>query len=167
MRWWFSKSSFFLFCFPFSKNRFICCFSYLFPVLEKYFHLSLNPIDMDIFLDMHEILLFSIQFIFFKLFAIYLVKYFLQTSYAPLSWAQYINSSVIRQEGESQNMCFKQTKRQEMFVFRKIFLLCFVETSVLRFGLLPYYRRIERTSDVQKTSMTSARLLNVEFMSSF
>ena len=86
-------------------------------MLEKYFHLSLNPIDMDIFLDMHEILLFSLYFIFFKLFAIYLVKYFLQTSYAPLSWAQDINSSVIRQKGESQNGCFKQTKHAKKCSF--------------------------------------------------
>ena len=128
MRWWFYKSSFFLFCFPFSKNRFICCFSYLFPVLEKYFHLSLNPIDMDIFLDMHEILLFSLQFIFFKLFAIYLVKYFLQTSYAPLSWAQYKNSSVIRQEGESQNGRFKQAKHaKKSSFFAKFSYLVFLK----------------------------------------
>ena len=27
----------------------------------------------------------------------------------------------------------------EMFVFRKIWVLCFLETPVLRFALLPYY----------------------------
>ena len=57
-------------------------------------------------------------------------------------------SSVIRQKGESQNECFKKTKHakysdirgQEMFVFfGKFALLCFLETSVLRFALLLYY----------------------------
>ena len=34
-----------------------------------------------------------------------------------------------------------------MFIFRKIGVLCFLETPVLRFALLPYYRRylVEKT----------------------
>ena len=39
-------------------------------------------------------------------------------------------SSVIRQKGESHNGCFKKTKHAK-----------FSETPVLRFALLPYYRR--------------------------
>ena len=43
-----------------------------------------------------------------------------------------MKSSVIRQKGESQNGCFK-----------KIFgVLCSLETPVLIFALLPYYRRV-------------------------
>ena len=34
-----------------------------------------------------------------------------------------------------------------MFVFRKFGVLCFLETPVLRFDLLPYYRRNKRISD--------------------
>ena len=31
---------------------------------------------------------------------------------------------------------------QEMFVFRKIWHACFLEIPVLKFALLPYYRRV-------------------------
>ena len=79
------------------------------------------------------------------------------------------NSSVIRQKGESQNRCFKKTKRAK-FSEKRTFLppppplirtrtcayqgvrnacfsenlSCFVffETPVLRFAFLPYYRQI-------------------------
>ena len=76
-------------------------------------------------------------------------------------------SSVIRQKGESQNGCFKKTKHAKFYenyekrtflppdmhtyvcvsggkkcpFFRKFDVLCFLETPVLRFVLLPYYRR--------------------------
>ena len=46
------------------------------------------------------------------------------------------NTSVIRQKDESQNGCFKKAKHGNFGV------LCFLETPVLRFALLPYYRRI-------------------------
>ena len=69
-------------------------------------------------------------------------------------------SSVIRQKGRSQNGCFKKTKHvkfsekrtfltrwyahvREMFVFRKIWHVCFLDTPVLRFTLLAYNRRFD------------------------
>ena len=60
------------------------------------------------------------------------------------------NSSVIRQKGEPQNGCFKKTKHTKFsekrtFLtpwYRKIWRALFLETPVLRFALLPYYRRI-------------------------
>ena len=73
-----------------------------------------------------------------------------------------LSLSVIRQKGESQNGCFKKTKHAEFSekrtgvsgsvyqgvsggrkcsFFGKFGVLCFVETPVLRFTLLPYYRR--------------------------
>ena len=70
-------------------------------------------------------------------------------------------SSVIRQKGKSQKRVFQENKARqifrkhflppvsvsvrsrglEMFVFRKIGVLCFLETPVLRSPFLPYYRR--------------------------
>ena len=75
-------------------------------------------------------------------------------------------SSVIRQKGESQNGCFKKAKQStpkfpknkyflppdtHMYVcvsggkncllFGNFGVLCFLETPVLRFALLPFYRR--------------------------
>ena len=63
--------------------------------------------------------------------------------------------SLIRQKGESQNRCFKKTKDAKFYdkrifftpggkkcsFFEKIDVLYFLETSVLRLALLPYYRR--------------------------
>ena len=75
------------------------------------------------------------------------------------------NTSVIRQKGESQNWCFKKTKHvkfsektnlsnplictrtcayqgvRNVRFFEKFDVFCFLETPVLRFALLPYYRR--------------------------
>ena len=73
-------------------------------------------------------------------------------------------SSVIRQKGESQNRCFKNTKHakfseKQTFLtpwyahvlvrirgnkcsfFGKFGVLCFPETPVLRFAVLPYYQQ--------------------------
>ena len=68
-------------------------------------------------------------------------------------------SSVIRQKDKSQNGCFKKTKHvkfsekrtfltpcayqgvRNVRFFGKFSVLCFLETPVLRFALLPYYRR--------------------------
>ena len=73
--------------------------------------------------------------------------------------------SEIRQKGESQNGCFKKAKRAKIsekqtfltpdthtyvcvsggkkcLFFGNFGTLCFLETPVLRFALLPYYRRI-------------------------
>ena len=67
-------------------------------------------------------------------------------------------SSVIRQKDKSQNRCFKKTKlvkfsEKRTFLtpcvsggkkcsfFGKFDVLCFLETPVLRFVLLSYYRR--------------------------
>ena len=77
----------------------------------------------------------------------------------------YTNSSVIRENGKFQNGCLKKQStpsfpKQECFLLsdthtfvrisggkkcsflRKLDVLCFLETSVLRFTLLPYYQRI-------------------------
>ena len=79
-------------------------------------------------------------------------------------------SSIIRQKGKSQNRCFKKLKHakfsekrtflipwyahvgthtyvcvsrgKKCLFFRNICVLCFLETPVLRFALLAYYRRI-------------------------
>ena len=76
-----------------------------------------------------------------------------------------MNSSGIRQKGESQNGCFKKAKlakisenkqvlppdthtyvcvsrSKKCLFFGNFGVLCFLETPVLRFALLPYYRRI-------------------------
>ena len=64
------------------------------------------------------------------------------------------SSSVIRQRGESQDGCFKKTKHakfsekrtflggKKCLFFGKFGVLRFPETPVLRFALLPYYRRV-------------------------
>ena len=76
-------------------------------------------------------------------------------------------SPVIRQKGESKNGCFKKTKHakfpdkrtfltcwyahtyvcvsggKKYSFFGKFGVLCFLETPVLRFALLPYYRQNE------------------------
>ena len=69
---------------------------------------------------------------------------------------QAIISSVIKQKGESQNRCFKKTRHVNISenehtlcvsggtkckFFEKFDVLCFLETPVLRFAPLPYYRR--------------------------
>ena len=68
-----------------------------------------------------------------------------------------MTSSVIMQEGESQNGCFKKTKHarfSENFPkyvcvsFRKFDVLCFLETPVLRFAIWPYYRQLLNLSDI-------------------
>ena len=59
-------------------------------------------------------------------------------------------SMVIRQKGESQNGCFKKAKHAKIseknicLFFGNFDVLCFLETPVLRFALLPYYRRLTR-----------------------
>ena len=67
-----------------------------------------------------------------------------------------LKSSVIRQKGESQNGSFKKTMHVKFSVKTNIsypppspapdthtYVPCFLETPVLRFSLLPYYRRNE------------------------
>ena len=79
-------------------------------------------------------------------------------------WYRSDTSSVIRKKGESQNGCFKKTKHvkfsgkrtfltpwyahvrvrirgKKCSFFWKFDVFCFLETPVLRFALLPYYRR--------------------------
>ena len=57
-----------------------------------------------------------------------------------------MNSSVVRQKGESQNGGNKKTKHilggKKCLFSEKIGKLCFLVTSVLRFALLLYYRRV-------------------------
>ena len=70
-----------------------------------------------------------------------------------------LDSSVIRQKGESQNECFMKTKHakfpeERTFLTpwcayqggKKCCMLCFLETLVMRFTLLPYYRQIRKSS---------------------
>ena len=79
-----------------------------------------------------------------------------------------LSSSVIRQKGESQNGCFKKKqsmlnfpKNEHFFspdthvsegkkysFFRKFGVLCFLETPVLRCALLPIYRRVMESNNV-------------------
>ena len=82
-------------------------------------------------------------------------------------------SSVISQTDESQNGCFKKKthvkfskkrtfltlwyahvrvriRGSEMFDFGKFGALCFLETPILRFALLPYYRRSRNVVSVFK-----------------
>ena len=82
-----------------------------------------------------------------------------------LSSLQGNSSSVIRQNGESQNGCFEKTKHakfsenstcltplyaharvrigfKKCLFFRKFGKLCFLLTADLKFSLLPYYRRV-------------------------
>ena len=79
---------------------------------------------------------------------------------SDVSWEKY-TSLVIRQKSKSQNGCFKKTKHarfpgkrtfltisyvcvsggKKCSFFGKINVLCFLETHVLKFALLPYYRR--------------------------
>ena len=86
---------------------------------------------------------------------------FLKSQYWDFLW---INALVIRQKGESENGCYKKTKHVKFSEKRKFFtqwyahvyvcirskkcsffgkfgVLCFLETPVLKFALLPYYRR--------------------------
>ena len=71
-------------------------------------------------------------------------------------------SSGIRQKGESQNGCFKKAKHAKIsekqtfltpvcvsggkkcLFFGNFGVLCFLETPVLRFAPLPYYRRYKQ-----------------------
>ena len=78
----------------------------------------------------------------------------------------WMKSLVIRQKGESQNRIFKKTKHakfskktnnsyrvsvgKKFLFFGKIGKLCFIESPVLRFALLPYYRRNSIKTDLRK-----------------
>ena len=86
---------------------------------------------------------FHLRFMFWLVIAFYSACYFSFTS------------SVIRQKGESQNGCFKKTKQAKFsracvrirgvsyVSFSENFVgLLFLKTPVLRFTLLPYYRRL-------------------------
>ena len=86
-------------------------------------------------------------------------------SQTPQAIMRSYNSSVIRQKSESQYGYFKKTKHarfsekrtslapdthtyicvsgdKKCSFFGKFDVLCFLETPVLRFALLPYYRQI-------------------------
>ena len=73
-------------------------------------------------------------------------------------WLGWLISSIIRQKGVSQNVCYKKTKHAKFseklrfltpcvyqgvknFRFRKIWRACFLVTPVLRFSLWSYYGR--------------------------
>ena len=63
-------------------------------------------------------------------------------------------SSVIRQKGESQNGYFKKTKhikfseKPTLLTPWYAHVICFLETPVLRFTLLTYYRRFRILSNI-------------------
>ena len=57
----------------------------------------------------------------------------------------FIISSVIRQKGESQNGAFKKTK-YDKFSEKRTFLTNWY-THVLKFDLLPYYRRYHNKAE--------------------
>ena len=87
---------------------------------------------------------------------IYIFKLYFFISYVNID---YEITSVIRQKGESQNGCFKKTNQffspifpknehlctyqrvRNVHFYKEFGVLCFLETPVLRFTLLPYYRR--------------------------
>ena len=71
-----------------------------------------------------------------------------------------INSSVIRQKGESQNGCFKKAKHAKISEKHRLFygnfgVLCFLETPVLRFALLLYSRRTNSSFLIEITVVPS------------
>ena len=68
-------------------------------------------------------------------------------------------SSLIRQKGESQNGCFKKTKHVKFS--GKFGLLCFHETLVLIFVLLPYYRRCKVNNDVRVSEEIHGLVRNI------
>ena len=82
-------------------------------------------------------------------------------------------SSVIRQKGETHNGCFKKRKHAKFSkfsvrvrirglcsFFRKFGVRCFLETPVLRFALLSYYRRFKKIfSCVTATKLISGNQL--------
>ena len=99
----------------------------------------------------------NILFPFFKAFKLFRIT----TQPKLRKYLQCSFSSVIRQKGESENGCFKKTKHakfpekqtfltswyvvcvsggKKCLFFWKFGVLCFLETPVLRFVLLPYYR---------------------------
>ena len=99
---------------------------------------------------------FSCLFVFF-------VFYFVKSDQRSFHYFRFQISSftVITQKGESKNECFKKTKNakfsekrtflttwyahvrtgQKCSFFEKFGMTCFLETLVLTFALLPYYRR--------------------------
>ena len=52
-----------------------------------------------------------------------------------------IKTSVIWQKGDSQTACVCVSGGKKCLFFGNFGVLCFLETPVLRFALLPYYRR--------------------------
>ena len=99
------------------------------------------------------------------------------------------NSLVIRQKGESQSGCFKKTKRAEFSKisisypiirtrtcayygirngnFGKFGVLYFLETPVLRFAFLPYYRRNNLTFTTHALYNNSNKISNSDFSQRF
>ena len=93
-------------------------------------------------------------------------------------YSTFYNSLVIRQKGESKNRCFKKTKHAKFSEKKKHFLhpdthtyVCvseskkcsffrkfgafFLETPVLRFALLPYYRQINNFFSSTESYLTN------------
>ena len=98
--------------------------------------------------------------------------------------------SVIRQKGESQNGCFKKAKHAKIskkkhflppdthtyvcvsggktcLFFGNFGVLCFLETPVLRFALLPYYRRIVLVGTPLKLCFLQHKAINALYFSNF
>ena len=77
-----------------------------------------------------------------------MVFFLIYSSHRQLSWPYFVDN---KEKGESQNGCFEKTKRtmhvcvsegNKCSFFRMFDVLCFLERPVLRFAILPYYRRL-------------------------
>ena len=62
------------------------------------------------------------------------------------------SASVIRQKGES-----RVSRGKKYSFFGKFGVLCFLETPILRFALLPYYRRVNNYVEQSGEKSTSFR----------
>ena len=147
--------SLFMFCY-FHVALFCCtCFSYCILFMFHSFHAALFPC-CTIFMLFFCVALF-LCCIFYVLLSFHLALWcvnifqnrFLAENFGAIasfsSAMLFRNSSVIKQKDESQNECFKNVSvsgGKKYSFFGKFGVLCFLETPVLRFALLPYYKRI-------------------------
>ena len=61
--------------------------------------------------------------------------------------AHYYSTSILSQNGEFQTYVW-ESEGKKCSIFGKFGVLCFLETTVFRFALLPYYRRVMIMNDV-------------------
>ena len=98
----------------------------------------------------------------FKIKRIYYFLVFLENVNTMTSFSSDFISSVIRQKGKSQkkfpknkhflspdtHTCVCGSGGKNCLFFGNFGVLCFFETPVLRFALLPYYRRFQFTTSI-------------------